>query len=245
MINIGVGVCSYKRPELATGTCKSILDTVDKSKYSITTVCSVDDIDTTGYAWIKDNFGLIWGPNSGISVNKNRLLKYLEGNDYIFLLEDDILLLKEGWIDLYLKAIQLTNYQHFNYIVSDYRAYIKDTVKYGDITLGLTGPYVNGVLMIMTKKCIGVVGGFDEKYKMYGYEHADLTKRCRYASLYPKESHVHVMEASSYVDFLPSKSCLSDEDKKKYIDINAPIYNAPINTVYNGSYKKAVYQCLT
>jgi GT2 family glycosyltransferase len=246
VINIGIGVCSYKRPELATGTCKSILNTIDKSKYNITTICSVDDTDITGYDWIASNFDdLLYAPNAGISVNKNRLLNYLDGNDYIFLIEDDILLLKEGWLELYLKAIELTGYQHLNYIVSDYRSYIKETVKYGNITLGLSGPYVNGILMIITKKCIGIVGGFDERYKVYGYEHVDYTRRCRYAGLYPKESHVHIMEASPYVDFLPSKSCLSDDDKKKYIALNAPIYNAPINTVYNGSFKKAVYECLT
>jgi len=244
VINIGIGVCSFKRPELATITCKSILNTVDRTKFNISTVCSLDDTGFIGYEWIQSNFGLIYGPNSGISVNKNRLLKYLYNNDFIFLLEDDIILLKEGWLELYLRAIELTGYQHFNYIVSHYREYIKTTTKYGDITLGDCGPYVNGIFMVMSKRCLEVVGGFDEKYQKYGYEHPDFTKRCKMAGIYPS-NHIHVMEATPFIDWYPSSSCLSEEEKKKYIAINAKTYDAPIKTIYKGDFVEANYKCLT
>ena len=239
-MNIGIGVCSYKRPELATNTCKSILGTIDRTKHTITSVCSVDDLDIYGYEWVSQNFNLIHGENKGISYNKNRLLKCLESNDVIFIAEDDIIFLKEGWINLYLKAIEVTGYQHFNYIVPDYRKLITRTIPYEGITLGDTGPYVNGVLMVTTKECLQKVGGFDEAYKKYGYEHADYTKRCKAARIYP-DFHIHVMEASPYIQWLPSVSCLSEEEKKQYIAYNAKIFNAPIKSIYDGSYKEATY----
>jgi GT2 family glycosyltransferase len=239
-MNIGIGVCSYKRPELATNTCKSILATIDRSINTITTVCSLDDSDATGYDWIAENFNLIHGKNEGISYNKNRLIKYLEGNDYIFLAEDDILFLKPGWTDLYIKACVITGYQHFNYIVSDYRAYIKRTIQYEDITLGDSGSYVNGILMMMSKKCIETVGGFDERYKKYGYEHVDYTNRCKKAKLYP-EFNIHIMEATPYIDWIHSESCFSEEEKKLSIKNNAKLFHAPVESIYNGSYKEAAY----
>ena len=223
-MNIGIGVCSYKRPELATNTCKSILDTIDRTKHTITTVCSVDDLDISGYEWISQDFNLIRGENKGIAYNKNRLLKYLEKNDVIFLAEDDIIFLKEGWIDLYLKAIEVTGYQHFNFIVSAYQKFITRTIPYEGITLGDTGPYVNGVLMVITKECLQKVGGFDIRYLKYGYEHADYSKRCKSAKIYT-EFHIHVMEASPYVGWLPSISCISEEEKKQYIAYNAKLFH--------------------
>lgn len=242
-MNIGIGVCSYKRPELATNTCKSILATIDRSTHNITTVCSLDDIDATGYDWVIKNFNLIHGKNEGISYNKNRLIRYLDGNDYIFLAEDDILFLKPGWVDIYIKACVITGYQHFNYIVSDYRKYIKRTIPFKDITIGDSGPYVNGVFMVMSKECIKLVGGFDNRYIKYGYEHADYTKRCKKAKIYP-EFHTHIMEASDFIEWLPSKSCLSEEEKKEGIQINSKIFNAPVINIYNDFYKKAAYTCI-
>lgn len=143
-MKIGIGVCSYKRPDLATKVCKDILSTVDKSSYDIQTVCSVDDSDITGYEWVAENFGLIHGPNGGIPVNKNRLLHFLKDNDVVFISEDDICFKKQGWIDIYLTAIKETGYQHFNFIVSDYRKYIKKALKYPSVHLGISGQYEIG-----------------------------------------------------------------------------------------------------
>lgn len=243
-MNIGIGVCSYKRPEHATSTCRSILATINKDAHNVTTVCSLDDTDTTGYSWISENFKLVHGKNEGVSYNKNRLVKYLAGNDFIFIVEDDVVFLKPGWVDLYLKAHKITGWHHFNYIVSHYREYISKLTQYSDITVGDSGPYVNGVLMVMSKKCLEVVGGFDSRYKGYGYEHVDYTNRCKKAKLHP-EYNFHVMEATSYVDWLPMESCLSEEAKQHYIKENGKLFHAPILNIYNGSYKQAAYTCIT
>jgi GT2 family glycosyltransferase len=231
-MKIGIGVCSYNRPQMATQVCQEILNTIDRSKYEVKTICSVDDTNISGYEWIKDNFGLIYGPNGGIPVNKNRIIKHLSDCDYIFLSEDDITYKKMGWIDAYIKAMRVTNIQHFNYIVSDYRKYIQKILQYPEgVQLGITGAYVNGVLMVMSKKCIDTVGGFDLRYKMYGYEHADYTRRCAFAKMYPNY-HIHVMETSDYIDWIHSESCINQSDKQKYIDYNAKLFHAPINKIH-------------
>jgi glycosyltransferase involved in cell wall biosynthesis len=228
-VNVGIGLCSYKRPDLANKICSEILSTVDNSKYNIQTVCSVDDSDISGYETVKSQFNLIYGENSGISVNKNRLLKYLKNNDIIFICEDDISFIKTGWIDIYLNAIQVTGIQHFNYIVSDYRKFITKILKFNDdVSLGITGPYVNGVLMVMTKKCIDTVGGFDMRFKKYGYEHAEFTRRCSLNNLYPPQ-HVHLMSASEYIDWKHSDSVIVSSEKQEYINYNAKIFHTIIN----------------
>lgn len=228
-LNIGIGICSYKRPELAKKISKEILDTIDMEKHNIQTVCCVDDVDISGYEEVKSNFNLIYGVNSGISVNKNRILKYLRNSDIIFLCEDDITFIKKGWIDIYVDAIQVTGIQHFNYIVSDYRKYITKVLKYNDnISLGITGPYVNGVLMVMTKKCIDTVGGFDMRYKKYGYEHAEFTRRCSLNNIYPSQ-HIHLMSASDYIDWTHSESVIINSEKQEYINYNAKLFHNIIN----------------
>jgi GT2 family glycosyltransferase len=242
-MKIGIGVCSYNRPEMATQVCKDILNTIDKNKYEIKTICSVDDENINGYEWVKDNFGLIYGQNGGISVNKNRLISYLSDCDFIFISEDDITFKKEGWIDIYLKAIEVSKYQHFNYIVSDYRKHIKQALQYKEgINLGITGGYVNGVLMVMSKKCIETVGGFDLRYMKYGYEHADYTRRCAIANIYPK-FHVHVMEVTDYIDWIHTASCISEEEKKRCISYNTTIFNQKVTNIFSPyntvEYKKA------
>lgn len=240
-MKIGIGVCSYNRPEMATQVCKDILNTIDKTKYEVKTICSVDDIKVSGYEWIKDNFGLINGPNGGIPVNKNRIINHLSDCDVIFLSEDDITFVKEGWIDIYLKALKVTKFHHFNFIVSDYRKHITKALRYpDDITLGISGHYVNGVLMVMTKHCIDTVGGFDLRYKKYGYEHADYTRRCMLAKLYPS-FHVHVMEVTDYIDWIHSESCISEEEKQKCIEYNAKLFHGPLQSIFqpfNNSEKK-------
>jgi GT2 family glycosyltransferase len=243
-MNIGIGVCSYRRPELATNLCKSILDTIDKSEYNITTVCSLDDTNTAGYEWISKNFNLIYGDNKGISKNKNRIIKHLYNNDFIFIAEDDIVFFKKGWLDLYLRAIEVTGFQHFNFILPIYRDNIKRTIKYDDITIGDSGPYVNGVLMVMSKKCLDLVGGFDDRYDRYGYEHVNYTNRCTKAGLYP-DFNMHVMQTSKYLDWVASTSCLSEEDKQASLRVNSKLYFSPIKEIYNDSYKKAEYRCMT
>jgi len=231
-MKIGIGVCSYKRPDLATKVCEDILKTTDKNKHEIQTICSVDDHDTTGYEWIAENFGLIHGPNSGIPVNKNRLLHFLKDNDVVFISEDDICFKKSGWIDVYLRAIEQSGFQHMNYIVSDYRKMIKKALKYESIHLGLCGAYVNGVLMVMTKECLNQVGAFDERYNRYGYEHADYTRRCRMAGMYHPKEHFHVMESTPYIDWIHTPSVIDESDKKKYIQHNARIYHGAVPKIH-------------
>lgn len=239
-MKIGIGVCSYNRPVMATDVCKGILNTIDKNKYELKTICSVDSDNISGYEWIKDNFGLIYGPNSGISTNKNRLIKYLSDCDIIVISEDDITFTKEGWLDLYIDAINTTKIQHFNYICSEYRKYITQILKFNEkVMLGNCGGWVNGVLMVMTKKCIDTVGGFDLRFKTYGFEHADFTRRCVLAGMYPK-FHVHLMSTSEYIDWVASESCISKEDKSKFIEYNAKIYHSPVTSIYQ-SFKEAQY----
>jgi len=232
-MKIGIGVCSYRRPELATKLCKEIIQTIDTNKHTIQKVCSVDDKDISGYEWIRENFGLIHGHNMGIPVNKNRLIKHLKNNDVLFIIEDDIGILKKGWVDLYLTAIQETGYQHMNYIVKGYRDFIDPNKikKYKSVSLGWTGPYVSGVMMVISKHCLRSVGGIDERYKVYGYEHADYSRRCKMSNLYPQD-HFHVMEATSYFEDRGQISCTPDEIKKKYIKENDKIWQEQSKLIF-------------
>lgn len=55
--------------------------------------------------------------NLGVAKSKNKALKHLykKGCDYLFLIEDDMLILKREVFDEYVKASQISGIQHFNY----------------------------------------------------------------------------------------------------------------------------------
>ena len=207
---------------MATEVCRQILATVDRTKYQIQTLCSLDDLDRSGYEWIETHFGLIANENRGVAANKNRLLVHFRNCDLVFIAEDDISFLKEGWIDLYQKAVEETGYQHFNFIVSDYCKGISTIDTFGQTRLGHC-QNLSGVLMVFTKACIRKVGGFNLLFKGYGYEHVDYTKRSILAKLHPPH-YCHLMEASNFISWSSTPSTLSEEAKDHYLEKNKQLY---------------------
>lgn len=230
-MKIGIGVCTYKRPVLATRVCKQILETINSKKHNIQTICSLDDVDSTGYEWISKNFGLITAPNRGVSINKNRLLNYLQDCDVIFLVEDDIEFIKSDWIDLYLKVINETNFQHLNFITSAYIPFIQKIEQKNGYSLGYSKDYVNGVLMVITKQCLKRVGGFDIRFGNYGFEHVNYTKRCIKAGLHPPE-FLHVMESSEYIHWTPTVSTITEQSKIQFLKKSNLAFTKKIRNIF-------------
>jgi len=66
----------------------------------------------------KNNFNLIQHKtNQGVGISKNDALQYLLNQDvkHIFMLEDDIILLREDVFDKYIEAAKVSGIKHFNY----------------------------------------------------------------------------------------------------------------------------------
>lgn len=119
--------------------------------------------------------------NLGISKSKNEIILHLllRGCDYIFIVEDDILIKSPLCFCNYIKHYEKTGIHHFccgSFLPS--RGESIKTFKYSkyeDISIDI---YTNcaGSFCFYTRECLLNVGMFDEKY-WNALEHVDLTYR--------------------------------------------------------------------
>jgi hypothetical protein len=110
MAKIGVGVITCNRPDFLQG----LLDTVPYSKIDEFVV--VNDGKPVDVALPKGSF-LQNDVNIGVGKSKNRAMKHLvnQGCDYIFIIEDDMIIKDSNIFDLYINAHVKSGIHHFNY----------------------------------------------------------------------------------------------------------------------------------
>jgi GT2 family glycosyltransferase len=113
MSKIGVGIITCNRPDylrqllVSLVPCESMIDylvVVNDGK-------PVTDFDLSQGVWIDNE------TNLGVGKSKNKALKYLfdKGCEYIFLFEDDMLVLDPSVFDQYIEAFKASGIHHFNY----------------------------------------------------------------------------------------------------------------------------------
>lgn len=109
---IGIAISTCDRPEYLT-KCIESLQGVDGI------ICVCDDGHKKVDGIVPDNIHILRTkkPRSGVAVNKNLGFKYLleQGCDYIFMLEDDCVILDQSIFSKYIEASKVTGIQHFNF----------------------------------------------------------------------------------------------------------------------------------
>jgi glycosyltransferase involved in cell wall biosynthesis len=149
---IGIGITSYKRPQML----RKILDSIyEHTTYDYVLHIAQDtDMDRRGVAY-----------------RKNECLRALKDADHIFLFDDDVQILKKGWEEFFIKSEQnhllfLDNKLHNNWGTATTSSAVIDV--YSDC---------GGVFMYMTKAAAERVGAFNEGFKLWGFEHAEYSIR--------------------------------------------------------------------
>jgi len=180
MSKIGIGVCTYNRLDLLQKCLSGFANTISSTcRLIISSDGSTDGTDK----WLgQQSHDWISGPNVGIAKNKNRLLNVLDDCDYIFLIEDDIVIKNSKWIEWYIRTSQESGIQHFSYHNKIQRARRNTTHYATTTTIGDHG--TTGQLMFFTKEVLKRCGGFNEQYAGHGYEHLEYTKRINFAFQY-------------------------------------------------------------
>lgn len=127
----------------------------------------------------------------GVGKTKNQALEYLKNNDYIFLLEDDIVIKDKTIFEKYIQASKLSGIQHFNFAfhgVDNYKPdgtpAIRLKLDYSPEVSVCLYPNVYGAFSMYTKKCIKEVGLMDEFY-YNAMEHVDHTAAIIKAGMHP------------------------------------------------------------
>lgn len=231
---IGIGLCTYNRPDKALQTAKAIKETTQDANL----ICSIDGGYFSKYnieEFTKLGYEVVIGENQGVVRNKNRIINYLQNCDYVFVIEDDLTPVKFGWVEKYIEALRCTGYDHFNFIHELAKSTKLKEKRYSDsITIGYYKD-LGGALMVMTNKCLHQVGLLDPEYKFYGHGHTDYTRRCQQAKLYAssEEGHPHVMCIDEYLKLdLSIPSATESTARHNYIRINGMRFSKGSPKIY-------------
>jgi GT2 family glycosyltransferase len=199
-MKIGVGVITCNRPEFFRECFNSL------PKEKIDEIVVVNDGQPLPFD-ISKGVVLDNSKNVGVGVSKNRALKYLfdKGCDYIFLLEDDMLIKRDDVFDVYINAYKQYGIHHFNYgpgspfnrkqTIQNFDLHNrhlldqhsepspKMIVDYKEVKVAL---YEHTVAMFsfFTREVIEKVGYIDEEY-YNAWEHVDHTYRIIKAGYHP------------------------------------------------------------
>jgi len=151
----------------------------------------------------------------GIAKAKNKCLAMCDGFDFVFLLDDDIFALDKSWTDEYINS----GLEHAMYIF-DRRLLIKSE-QYFSYDLP------RGCMLFLTRKAIDTAGGMDEDFKVWGYEHAEYSRRIFNMGLTPAPfiDIPNVIDLFySYDKWQACKSSVSDSQRMQSIPANYHLY---------------------
>lgn len=199
-IKIGIGIITCDRPDYLKKLIKSL-----------------DGIFTDNIVIINDGVRQIDGgkifvhnntpSKQGVGKAKNQALKFLKDNDYIFLLEDDIIIKDKMVFEKYINASKLSGIQHFNFAfhgVDNYKPdgtpAIRLKIDYSPNVSICLYPNVYGAFSMYTKKCIEEVGLMDEFY-YNAMEHVDHTAGIIKAGMHPPfRWFADISDSNNYIE---------------------------------------------
>lgn len=215
---IGIGVTTYKRPELALH-CLANIKKHTTEPYKIYVALDSDE------------------DRRGVAKRKNECLKNLKDCDYIILFDDDCYPIKYGWEKLLIESSEKTKSGHFCYNkepfykISGYRFLNGVELE--------TFDNCGGVMLFYTKKTIETVGAFYEGYDTYGFEHIGHSIRIFRSGLSadlfscPKELKEYIYSHDyEEKDFFEKKGSIDTETKNKLTLKNRVICNLQDNQIY-------------
>ena len=190
---IGIGVITCNRPDYL----KNLLNSIKYCNWAdLIIINDGEKLELPGYNYyIHTN-----ETNLGVGKSKNKAMQHLldKGCDYIFIIEDDTIILDDSVFHKYIEASKKTGIQHFNFgpgtpfnrkqeivnydlhnrhlLDNESKPNPKLTVAYSnDISIDLY-EHVAGVFSFFTKEILQEVGLNDERY-INAWEHVDHTLR--------------------------------------------------------------------
>jgi glycosyltransferase involved in cell wall biosynthesis len=132
----------------------------------------------------------------GIAKSKNRCLnKMIElDTENFFLFDDDCFPKRIGWEACFIDASTDSNVHHLMFLTPF--SIIQPVKQIGTITA-----YNNcaGVMLYVDRKVVEAVGGYDVRFGMYGYEHAQYSQRIYKAKLTGAYPYNTPNDANSYI----------------------------------------------
>lgn len=217
MQQIGIGITTKDRRETAEKTIAKIRKFALKGSKIVV----VDDASEVPYPDADFRFN----EQAGIAKAKNKCFELLDGCEHIFLFDDDCHPIKKGWEKPYINSGQ----NHLMYIFGSFsngkpngnrKSFEKDGI----------AVYENpcGCMIYYSKKCIDAVGGMDESYGIWGFEHPDHSVRIHNAGLTPYKFMDVVGSDEYFFSYDKEQAVKRSVDPKvraKHIALNKPKFD--------------------
>lgn len=219
-MKIGIGIPTYNRLESLEKTVNSIA--IHSNMYLHEIYVVVDGSSDGTREWVIDkNVGqmcnlssIFYSENRGVCATKNDILHRFKGYDYVFIIEDDVTLLKHGLFALYIRAIEVFDIQHWNFLAPWQRVSRKPQRQREGLTMMLSQK-LGGALSVYTKEVIEKVGAFNPEFKGYGYGHCEYTLRAHRAGLTTGWCEfAHLVDAEAYVQVAPGNGTKSKDERE-------------------------------
>ena len=110
---IGVGIVTHERLDYLKGLLKSLVicENVIDELVVVNDGKPIDDFKLNVGTWLQNE------TNQGVAKSKNRAMKHLFDNecDYIFIIEDDMIIKDNAIFQKYVEAHKVSGIHHFNY----------------------------------------------------------------------------------------------------------------------------------
>ena len=174
---IGIGVTTYKRKDLL----KVCLDNIHKHTERPFLLHVAEDTDAD---------------RRGIALRKNECLNALKDCDYIFLFDDVCYPISDGWVQFFIDAHKKSGFHHLCYLND--KIHTEKSNYFIDNYIIKSYTTCGGVFLFITNEVIKKVGGFYDKYDLYGFEHLGYSLRIFMAKLVP-EMYLSVEDTDKYL----------------------------------------------
>jgi hypothetical protein len=216
-MKIGIGVTTYKRPEMLEKCLKMIQTHTGEHKLYV-----AEDTDAD---------------LRGVAKRKNECLANLQDCNYIFLFDDDCYPIKKGWdkllIDTHLKSLN----HHFVYNKEPF-CKIKNLV-FGNHPVLESYEASGGTMLFLTQDVLKKVGGFYTGYDRYGFEHIGYSVRIHRAGL-TNDFFLSLKGLNEYIystdyeedGFFISNSTIDLKTKNELTIKNREIFNKEDQSIY-------------
>jgi len=199
---IGIGVTVHNRNDMASDTIKRIRELIPLGAK----VVIVDDASKVPFEGATFRFGT----NVGIATAKNKCLELLDDCDHIFLFDDDCYPMVKNWWKPYIDSAE----PHLCYIFKDFvsQALGDCTEIYRDDEI-IAYSHVRGCMIYIDHSVLDKVGGLDNAYRRWGYEHVDWSNRIFNAGI----------TRFRYMDVLGSEKIFYSHDEQQTAKTSVPI----------------------